>query len=173
LRAFTETPLGSLPTGAGLLHEIVYLTWLNKVEQTIWVAENHYYRQVSERIGMAMTGLGDVFTADGQLLSPRMTALEQHLAYLKGIPGLQFPGPEEFRSRAKRFIAALHAELTRLSRANPPMPPEVRERAAASLPLGRSDRPRRLPPDGEPKVIRYTAVERLIFIPTLDIVEIP
>ena len=172
LRVFTETPLGQFPTGIGLLHEIVYLTWLNKVEQTIWVTENRYYRQVSERIRMAITGLGDVFTAGGQPLSPRMTALEQHLAYLKEIPGLPFPGPDEFRSRARRFTAALHAELTRLSRTHPPMPPEVRERAVASLPLGRSDRPRRLPPDGKPKVIRYTAVEKLVFIPTLDIVEI-
>ncbi len=172
LRAFTRTPLGSLPTGPGLLHEIVYLTWLNKVEQTIWVTENRYYRQVSERIGTAMTGLAYVFTAGGQLLSPRMTALEQHLAYLRGVPGLPFPGPEQFRSRARRFTAALHAELTRLFRANPPMPPEVREQAAGRLPLGRSDHPRRLPPDGEPKVIRYTAVEDLVFIPTLNIVEI-
>lgn len=171
-RAFTETPLGQFPTGIGLLHEIVYLTWLNKVEQTVWVTENRYYRQVSERIGQAMTGLGDVFTARGQPLSPRMTALEQHLAYLKDIPGLPFPGPDEFRSRAKRFTAALDAELTRLSRTYPPMPPEVRERAVASLPLGRSDHPRRLPPDGKPKVIRYTAVEKLVFIPTFDIVEI-
>jgi hypothetical protein len=172
LRAFTETPLGSLPTGAGLLHEIVYLTWLNKVEQTIWVTENRYYRQVFERIGTSMTGLAYVFTAGGQPLSPRITALEQHLAYLKGVPGLPFPEPEESQTRAKRFTAALHSELTRIFRSYPPMPPEVRERAVASLPLGRSDRPRRLPPDGEPKVIGYTAVEELIFIPTLDIVEI-
>lgn len=172
LRSFTDTPLGSLPTGAGLLHEIVYLTWLNKVEQAIWVTENRYYRPVVERIGTAMTGLAYAFTADGQPLSPRMTALEQHLAYLRGIPGLPFPGPGESRSRAKRFTTALRAELARLSRTYPPMPPEVRERAVASLPLGRSDRPRRLPPDGKAKVIRYTAVEELIFIPTLEIVDI-
>ena len=38
--------------------------------------------------------------------------------------------------------------------------------------MGRSDSPRPLPPDGERKVVRYTAVEDLLHIPTGEVVEV-
>jgi hypothetical protein len=167
-RVFTETPLGALPTGAGLLREIAYLDRLNKVERTIVVTDNRHYRHICQRISNAIMGAADAFTVDGGFLSPRLTALEQQLVHLRGVRGVTFSGPADSRGLAEHFAAALRAEL----RTYPAMSPDARRRAVAELPLGRSDSPRRLPPDGELKVIRYTPVEDLIFIPTGDIVEI-
>jgi hypothetical protein len=171
-RVFSQTPLGALPTGAGLLREIAYLVRLDKLSRTIAVTDNRYYHHVSQRITNAFMGIADSFTTSGQFISPRLTALEQQLVHLRGVRGVTFSGPEESAGLAAHFADALRAELARLSGALPVMSQEARAQAVADLPVGRSDSPRRLPPDGELKVVRYTAVEDLLYIPTGEIVEV-
>lgn len=171
-RVFTQTPLGALPTGAGLLREIAYLDRLNKLERTIVVTDNRYYHHICQRITNATIGAADAFTVAGGFPSPRLTGLEQQLRHLRHIRGVTFSGPDESQGLAEHFAAALRAELVKLSRTYPTMSSDARTRAIADLPLGRSDSPRRLPPDGDLKVVRHTAVEKILYIPTGEIVEI-
>jgi hypothetical protein len=171
-RVFDTTPLGALPTGAGLLREIAYLDRLNRLERTIAVTDNRYYHHICQRISNAVVAVGDAWTIGGQWLTARMTGLEKQLGHLSQVRGVTFSGPDEVQGLAEHFAAALREELAKLSRTFPAMSPDARQRAVADLPLGRSDSPRRLPPDGAIKVIRYTAVEDLVYIPAGEIVEV-
>jgi len=172
LRVLRATPLAALPTGAGLLREISYLIRLNLLDRTIAVADNRYYPHICHRVSGALLGSAEAFTVEGSFASLRLTALEQQLAHLRGVQGVTFSGPADTASVARNFAAAIRAELDSLFRTSPTLSQEARRKAVADLPVGRSDSPRRLPPDDELKVIRYTAVEDLIFIPTGDIVEV-
>ena len=172
LRALRTTPLAALSTGAGLLREISYLIKLNLLDRTIAVADNRYYPHICHRVSSALLGSAEAFTVEGSFASLRVTALEQQLAHLRGVRGVTFSGPADTTSVARNFAAALRTELDSLFRTFPTLSQEARRKAVADLPVGRSDSPRRLPPDDELKVIRYTTVEDLVFIPTGDIVEV-
>jgi hypothetical protein len=163
LDAFDATPLGGIPTGAGLLRELAYLDRMGCLERTVVVLDNRHLYQFSQRVTNAMMSVADAMTVDGSYRNPRLTALERQLGLLYDHPrGITFSAPEDGCSPA--FTSALAAALEDLP---------SRPATTADLPLGTSPHPRPLPPDGERKIISHTPVEDLIAIPPGQVVEIP
>jgi hypothetical protein len=170
---FDATPLSTIPTGAGLLRELAYLARLNRLARTVVVVDNRHFYHFSLRREEAWRGAFDGTTVGGQPLTPRLTALEQQLGELRDeIRGVTFSARLD-GGLSPAFSGALGAALADVIGDRPTMSPAERERAIADLPLGVSPLPRRLPPDGELKIIGATPVEDLVEIPIRQFVEIP
>jgi hypothetical protein len=110
--------------------------------------------------------------SDGLPSTPRVSGLERQLApLLQNARGVTFtPGAEGPLSPA--FVRALARSVVDSIGARRPTTRATRRAALGELPLGVSPRPRRLHPDHEPKTIRYTPIEKLLFIPAGALVEV-
>jgi tetratricopeptide (TPR) repeat protein len=162
--AFDATPLGGIPTGAGLLRELAYLDRLDCLERTVVVLDNLHLFSFSQRVVNAAFSTGDVTRVDGSRASARLTALERQLGLLhQHRNGITFSARED-GGCSPAFTGALGTALAGLP---------ARRGTTGDLPLGTSPHPRRLPPDDRLKVISHTPVEDLVVIPPFEFVEIP
>ncbi|MGV9365636.1 hypothetical protein [Amycolatopsis sp. NPDC003731] len=164
--SYAATPLGSIPTGAGLLRELAFPSRLDRLSQTVVVADNGHYYHLMQRIENAMISIADTMTIDGRYRTPRLTALERQLEVLdEEVRGITFSArPDGGLSPA--FTAALATALADVD------PITGRESMLTDLPVGVSPNPRRLPPDNQLKVVSATPVEDLLYIPPGTFVEI-
>jgi hypothetical protein len=171
--AYESTPVGEIPTGAGVLREFSYLERLERLDRTVAVADNAHFYHLVERASTA--SLGDGITPyhyDGTVAQPKVSVLERQLASLMAeARGVTFTASTG-GGLSPAFVSALATALADVVRDRPPPTDDERCAAVRDLPLGVSPQPRRLPPDGELKVISYTPVEDLLYIPRGAIVEI-
>jgi hypothetical protein len=169
--SFLRTPLGRLPTGAGLLREIAYLDRLGRLDRTVAVADNRHFLHVCRRVQEAVLSGGEASTVDGLHITARLTVLERQLRLLREVPGVTFSAPPN-GGRSDSFTRALRTAVAQAYGGRDPVSSQEREVAVAGLPLGRSPRPRPMFPDGELKVLAHTAAEELVELPTGEVVEI-
>ncbi|MEU8632810.1 hypothetical protein AB0C38_11625 [Amycolatopsis sp. NPDC048633] len=164
--SYAATPLGSIPTGASLLRELAFLSRLDRLSQTVVVADNRHYYHLMQRIENAMISVADTMTIDERYRTPRLTALERQLEVLdEEVRGITFSArPDGGLSPA--FTAALATALAGVD------PITGRESTLTDVPIGVSPNPRRLPPDNQLKVVSATPVEDLLYIPPGTFVEI-
>ena len=171
---YESTPVGEIPTGAGVLREFSYLERLERLDRTVAVADNAHFYHLVERASTASLGGGmTMYHYDGTVAQPKVSVLERQLASLMAkARGVTFTAGAD-GGLSSAFVSALATALAEVVGDRPPPTDHERRAAVRDLPLGVSPQPRRLPPDGELKVISYTPVEDLLDIPRGAIVEIP
>jgi hypothetical protein len=169
--AYEATPVGEIPTGAGVLREFSFLKRLDRLDRTVAVADNAHFYHLVERARTASLGDGmTLYHHTGTVALPKVSVLERQLASLMAeAPGVTFTAGGGL---SPAFVSALATALADVVGDRPPPTDDERRAAVRDLPLGISPRPRRLPPDGELKVISYTPVEDLLYIPRGEIIEI-
>ena len=168
--SFMNAPHSDPMSGQGLLSEITYLNRLGKLGTTIVLCEERSQPLVEDLIALgSAVSLGDATDLSGNLVTPRLSGSDRQVALLhKAFRGVTF-------RRAGTAITNLEA----LARLLPALLDELSLRADDSQPpwdmdlLGVSPDPRRLPPDGERKVVSSTPMERLYFLPAGEITEVP
>jgi hypothetical protein len=138
------------------------------------VADNAHFYHLVERASTASLGDGmTLYHHDGTVGQPKVSMLERQLASLMAkARGITFTAGDG-GGLSPAFVSALATALAEVVGDRPPPTDHERRAAVRDLPLGVSPQPRRLPPDGELKVISYTPVEDLLYIPNGAIVEIP
>jgi hypothetical protein len=166
---FMRTPLSPPATGTGLLQEVCYLHRLRRLADTIVLCSTDHHLVVDRLI--AVSGISaDAFTVSGDPVTPRLTATDLQLGYLRHARiGMTYEPPGPDRCSGPELIE----NLGRAMRTAP-----EHGRSASTLPwsvpdlTGSSDTPRRLPPDGELKLIAHSDVGQLLFIPEGIITEL-
>ncbi len=166
--SFMDRPLAQPLTGPGLLREICYLNRLQRLPDTIVVCDSKYQSALEDLISLAGM-MGDSVDLAGNPITPRLTATDKQVGHLrKAFRGITYNRPENgvimpnlaqaVRQALREIVAAGPAR-----RAVPWTPQDL---------SGTSPDPRRLPPDNELKVIAFTDVQNIIFIPSGKIIEI-
>jgi hypothetical protein len=182
---FYSAPLSRGSSGQGLLQETVYLRRLNKLPQTVLMCRLGDRKLINRMINLPMIGDdsgplvgGYLFQSspDGlRAMTARFSAFDKQLISLQKVHGIvAFNTNELTRSPAQsEFARDLRAAVwsvmwkDRWRRINPwarqPQP---------DILLGKSGDPRRLPPDYAQKIIQFTNVEDLLYIPRWEISDI-
>jgi hypothetical protein len=119
---------------------------------------------------IALAGMmGDAVDMAGNLVTPRLTATDKQVGHLrKAFRGITYQRPENCEIMPNLAHAIQQALHEILAEGHP-------RNAALWTPqdlCGTSPHPRRLPPDNELKVIAFTDVENVFFIPSGEIIEI-
>ena len=166
---FMDSPLARPITGPGLLREICYLNRLQRLPDTVVVCEARYQPTLDDLIALGGT-MGDATDPNGNLVTPRLTAIDKHVGHLrKAFRGITYRRPSSSDALLPDLASALaSAMLDIISRR------EARERPAIEVSnlLGTSTSPRPLPPDGKLKVVAFTNVEDVLFLPSGELTEI-
>ncbi|MEV6844429.1 hypothetical protein [Actinoplanes sp. NPDC051411] len=178
---FYSSPVKEPVTGPGLLREIVYLRRLDKLKSTLLLcaaSDLPYFSRllrdlpIHTGLGPDMTPLLGFYlfqnTPKGlQPMVPRISAYDRQLVNLRAARGLiSFRKGVFSRSSQVKFshdLTELVNQVIRDSRSS---------RVQPDVMLGRSPRPRRLPPDGARKIIEFTNVEDLLYIPRYEIADV-
>jgi hypothetical protein len=166
---FMDTPLALPITGRGLLREICYLNRLQRLPDTIVVCEARYQPTLDDLIALGGT-MGDTTDIRGNLITPRLTAIDKQVGHLrKASRGITYRHPPNGGALLPEFAAALAPALLEAIAGR-----RERERPTIDLTnlLGTSAAPRQLPPDGELKVVAFTNVEEVLFLPPGELTEI-
>jgi tetratricopeptide (TPR) repeat protein len=150
-------------TGPGLLYEMAFLQRLGRLGRTLVVVESDDAAQVYDLIHYAEAG--DVFRLSRKPLVPRLSALDKQLANLREAGGFLVTTRQEVASPLKSgFFRRLEDAIVEIVAGV--TDDSADEVAATHAQLtGRSTVPRRLPPDNQEKIIQYTNVEDLLYIP--------
>src|SRR5205814_10586883 len=107
--------------------------------------------------------MGDTTDVHGNLVTPRLTAIDKQVGHLrKASRGITYRHPPNGGALLPEFAAALAPALLEIIAGR-----GSRERPAVELNnlIGTSTEPRRLPPDGELKIVAFTNVEEVLFLP--------
>jgi hypothetical protein len=182
---FYSAPLSKGSAGQGLLQEIAYLRRLNKIPLTVLMCR-HADRQLIDRmINLPMIGddsgplaQGYFFRRSAEGLEPmtaRFSAFDKQLISLQNSHRvIEFDARELTRPPAQsEFARDLRSTVRsvmwkdRWRRLNP----RTRQPRPDIL-LGKCGDPRKLPPDDAKKVIQFTNVEDLLYIPRREISDI-
>lgn len=166
---FMESPLGRPITGRGLLREICYLNRLQRLPDTVVVCDARYQPTLDDLIALGGT-MGDSTDMHGNLITPRLTAIDKQVGHLrKASRGVTYQHSPNGGALLPRFAAALSSALLEVIADR-----GSRERPTIDLNnlLGSSATPRPLPPDGELKVVAFTDVEEVLFLPSGELTEI-
>jgi hypothetical protein len=165
---FMDSPFIRPITGAGLLREVSYLNRMRRLPCTVVVCDEHYHTNFDDLIALAGM-MGQATDAAGNFVTPRLTALDKQVGYLsKAYRGITFR-----RDAGETILPVLAASIREVlgcfrtddgeDESVPWQPHDL---------CGRSSLPRRLPPDNELKLISFTDVEDVLFLPSGQITEI-
>ncbi|MBB5856462.1 hypothetical protein ACFQ05_26640 [Amycolatopsis umgeniensis] len=166
---FMDSPLARPITGRGLLREICYLNRLQRLPDTVVVCDARYQPTLDDLIALGGT-MGDATDIRGNLVTPRLTAIDKQVGHLrKAYGGVTYRHPPNGGALLPEFAAALAPTLLEVIASH-----GSRERPTAELNnlLGTSATPRRLPPDAELKIVAFTNVEEVLFLPPGELTEI-
>lgn len=164
---YWRTPLSEPSSGRGLLYEIAFLQRLDRLYQTFVIVEERHAAYIDTLMHHAEAG--DVFRLSedplaSKPLAARLSALDKQLANLQEARGFFTITLEELASPLAGLVQRLDAAILEIIGT-----PNISSGAVASIDpaqlTGRSPLPRRLPPDNEEKIIQYTNVEDLLYIP--------
>ena len=165
---FMDAPLALPLTGPGLLGEICYLNRLQRLPDTVVVCASKYQAALDDLIALAGT-MGTAVDMAGNLVTPKLTAADKQVGHLRKA----FRGITYHRADSREIMPNLAQAIRRALRE---IRAEGRPRHTAPWTpqelCGTSPRPRHLPPDNELKVIAFTDVENIFFIPSGKITEI-
>jgi hypothetical protein len=185
LDKFFSSPLFKGSSGEGLLQEIVYLRRLNKLPQTVLICRREDLENISRTISLAMIDAHSepapesywfINTPSGiQAATPRFSTFGKQMVSLRRVHGIVTFDPINLtRSAAKsEFGPGLRVAVRhviwkdRWRRINP----RVRRPQYDDV-LGKSSAPRSLPPDDAQKIIQFTNVEDLLYIPRAELTDI-
>ncbi len=163
-----DAPLALPLTGPGLLREICYLNRLQRLPDTVVVCASKYQAALDDLIALAGT-MGTAVDMAGNLVTPKLTVADKQVGHLrKAFRGITYHQTDNLKimpnlaQGIRRALRELRAE-GRPRHTAPWTPQEL---------CGTSPRPRNLPPDNELKVIAFTDVENVFFIPSGKITEI-
>jgi hypothetical protein len=165
---FMKAPFVKPITGAGLLREISYLNRMRKLPRTVVVCEERYQMTFDDLIALGGM-IGQVTDTDGNLVTPRLTALDKQVGYLsQAYRGITFR--RDVSEAVLPELAASIREVLGSFQTGDPKNESVPWRPQDLC--GRSSRPRRLPPDNQLKLISFTNVEDVVFLPNGQVAEI-
>ncbi len=165
---FMATPFIKPITGLGLLREVSYLNRMRRLPRTVLVCDERYQPTLDDLIALAGT-MGDASDLAGNFVTPRLTALDKQVGYLsQAYRGITFrcDTGETILPELADSIRGVLGDFRiddRIPEAVPWQPEDL---------CGRSTRPRCLPPDNEQKLISFTDVEDVVFLPNGQITEI-
>lgn len=164
-----DAPLSLPLTGRGLLREISYLNRLQRWSDTVVVCDLEHQPTLDDLIALGGM-MGSATDLAGNLITPRLTAADKQVGHLgKAFRGITYRGavaPAAVLPGFARKMGEVLGEILDTTR-----PEEVPPWHPQDL-VGRSLRARRLPPDNGNKVIPFTDLEDLFFIPSGEIIEI-
>ncbi|GAA1560499.1 hypothetical protein GCM10009827_097200 [Dactylosporangium maewongense] len=166
---FMDSPIASPMTGRGLLREICYLNRLQRLPDTVVACEARYQPTLDDLIALGGT-MGDAVDRHGNFVTPRLTAIDKQVGHLrKAFRGITYRHPDGGGSLLPAFAAALGSALREVLAGT-----AGHERPPVDLGnlTGRSASPRPLPPDGALKIVAFTDVEELLFLPPGELIEI-
>jgi hypothetical protein len=166
---FMDGPHALPITGRGLLREICYLNRLRRLPDTVVVCDARYQPTLDDLIALGgmMGSATDIY---GNFITPRLTAIDKQVGHLhKAFCGITYQHTGNDDAVLPRLASALTAALLEII-----VRGRSRERPPFDLDnvLGTAASPRPLPPDGELKILAYTNVEEVLFLPSGQLVEI-
>jgi hypothetical protein len=168
-RRFATTPLTAPSTGRGLLREICYLNRLGQLPNTILLCQQDDRRPFDQLISYAQLA-GDTYARSGRPLTPRMSALDKQLGHLtKAHCAITYcrRAPDDWHLPV--FTAAVRAALDEvMATEGRPKRPCVDLNSV----VGRSPGPRVVPPDNAMKIIQFSNIEDLFFIPSGELTDV-
>lgn len=179
---YYRAPLMRPSSGSGLLYEVAFLSRLDSMRRTVLLCAESDLKHIQTLISSAHAAGMDIFRRDGSRLEPwrpRLTALDNQLIELKNVHSAVTYSQENLGGLRKswltrrwksRLVFTLNLELRKVL---------VHTWRTGDSPainyatlLGKSPKPRRLPPDGELKVIQFSNVEDLLIIPRGELIEV-
>ncbi|SHF78279.1 hypothetical protein SAMN05444351_0782 [Geodermatophilus nigrescens] len=173
---FFSAPLMELVAGPSVLHEIGYLEQLNLLPRTIlWVHRSHagyLLRLMAHALPRGRGWFKRVDATHVRALTPRLSARNRQVGKLCGTHGMVLHRSRDVKKYPRRSRSLLELRdqvllvLAKDGRIKDHFHP------VASDLIGRSPLPRRLPPDGQLKVIQFVNVEDLMRIPPFRISDV-
>jgi TPR repeat protein len=169
---FYKVPIEDPVTGMGLLRELAYIEAFDRIRQTVLLCEDQDCRELMRLIKKAVGPPGDIFmVSEGELrpAAPKIGALNRKLGVMSDARSVvTFNRIELAQSAPWPSIRLEAAILQILAESGGHTKPEKDKKAQTGV----SDSPRRLPPDWMLKVLQFTRVEDLLFIPHGEIKEV-
>ncbi len=173
---FFMGPFLKQSTGFGLLREISYLKRLKKVRRTIILCRSRNASHVARLIDTAsvilpVAGNGlAMMQGRSRVLLPHFSALDLQVGNLDNAAGLLAFKRSELKNPHSQFSITLKSTVNRVC--SKPRNRGGTGSGVNAILLGRSNKPRRLPPDGERKIIQFTNVEDMVLIPSYELTEV-
>jgi hypothetical protein len=157
--AYYQSQLMAPVMGNGFLYEVAYLERLNRLNRTLLLCRESDADYLSSLLKFAFAAYGgDSFRGDGRPLHPKISALNKQLGLLCETVGLTTYVESELTSPFSGFIDDLTQCIQNILILRGRVTSSVPDERQLSLPVGRSAKPRSLPPDDELKIIEYTNV---------------
>jgi hypothetical protein len=166
---FMDEPMTHPLTGQGLLQEISYLNRLQRLPHTVVVCDAKFQPTLDDLIVLGGM-IGYAVDLAGNLITPKLTATDKQVGHLrKAFRGITYQRPDPHRPTMPLLADAIRDALTDMAAAGSTrhQPPWKLEDLA-----GASPEPRRLPPDNELKIIAFSDVEKVFFIPSGEIIQL-
>ncbi|MCC8251561.1 hypothetical protein [Saccharothrix luteola] len=164
--ALVDAPMSRPITGPGLLREVAYLNRANMLPITVLVCGEQYQGTLNDLIALA-GAMGDATDPAGNFLTPRFTATDKQVGHLhKAYRGISFQHEEGALPGLAEVIRTALADMRTENITRQPVPWRLQDL------WGRSPEPRNLPPDNVAKIIEFSDVEELLFLPEGEITEI-
>lgn len=169
---FAHNPVHEAGTGRGLLRELEYCQRVGALGKVVALIPYEFYPrvQLAMRLAQLPPGAADTFLLrDRHLIAeiPRLSALDQSISALADVNALiiyQKLHGWRFKTCLRNVVRQCLRSSSPSSGTNEPIP-------TSSL-FGIPSEPIQLPPDNEPKRIRFTPIETLTNIPLGKIVEV-
>jgi hypothetical protein len=185
LMDFYRAPLSRGSSGQGLLREIVYLRRLNKLPQTVLIIRRRDRQLIERMINLPMIGEDSGPLVGGYLFKPtpnghqattaRFSAFDKQLISLQKVHDVVAFNTSEFAksSAQSEFARDLRGSVRSVIQKDRWRRINLWARQAhPDILLGKSSNPRRLPPDDDKKIIQFTNVEDLLYIPRWEISDV-
>ncbi|MBM7494197.1 tetratricopeptide (TPR) repeat protein [Micromonospora luteifusca] len=165
---FMDAPMAGPITGGGLLREVSFLNRVRRLPVTVVVCDGRYRDTLDDLIALGGV-MGDFTDMAGNWVTPRLAAIDKQVGHLRRA----YRGISYRRADGEVVVSdlagALGLALGDLRDADITLEPAPWRPADL---CGRSPEPRRLPPDGAAKIVAYTDVEAVLFLPEGEITEI-
>ncbi|MFG1767009.1 hypothetical protein ACGFIH_27060 [Micromonospora parva] len=165
---FMDAPMAGPITGGGLLREVSYLNRVRRLPVTVVVCDERYRDTLDDLIALGGV-MGDFTDVAGNWVTPRLAAIDKQVGHLrKAYRGISYR-----RAAGEVVVPGLAAALGRALKdlRDADLTPEHMPWRLDDL-CGRSPEPRRLPPDGAAKIVGFTDVETVLFLPMGEITEV-
>jgi tetratricopeptide (TPR) repeat protein len=167
-KEYVNAPMSRPITGPGLLREVSYINRTNMLPITVVVCDERYQGTLNDLIALS-GAMGDATDLAGNFITPRLAAIDKQVGHLRtAYRGISFQRREDvpvlpdLAAAIRRALADMRAEkITRR-----PMPWRLQDLS------GRTSEPRGLPPDNKAKIVAFSDVEDVLFLPQGEITEI-
>ncbi|WP_138757679.1 hypothetical protein [Modestobacter altitudinis] len=173
---FFSAPLMDLITGPSVLHEIAYLERLNLLPRTIlWIHRSHagyLLRIMAHALPHGGGWFKRVDATHVRALTPRLSARNRQLGKLCGRHGMVLHRSRDVKTYPRRSKSLLELRDQVLLVLSKERRIKSHFQPTTNALVGKSPLPRRLPPDGELKVIQFVNVEDLMRIPPFRISDV-